>query len=346
MILYIHFGIYKAGSSYIQYICANQRENLKNNGIYFPESKEDSKMLQGLISKGNADGLEEAIKKVSTKKIKTILKVWYDKAADLKTNAVLISAEALVHQLAIQNRINLLIQIAKDIGYTDIKAMGFFRDLVDHALSTYKHRSKSGRYPDYKYWIENHYETPEMLRKLITSIKSTTSNVEWTLRKFQKDSEFIKEAFFKDWLKIPIPNFHARPNVNASVSLSEIKVLNHLKGVYPNVLDYFVNDFKTLPDSQKADDKALSNYINTIFAGKLIFAQEVLNNLNDYLAANEKLNLGKPDNAKYISTEPDIKLSDNQCFVLSQRLSFFNSPKGKLIIVRRKIRRFIKFVLS
>ena len=80
MKLYIHFGIYKAGSSYIQYICANQRDFLEKNKIYFPTSVEDQKMTSGLISKGNADGLEAALKSEVGQKVTKVLQHWYEDA--------------------------------------------------------------------------------------------------------------------------------------------------------------------------------------------------------------------------------------------------------------------------
>jgi hypothetical protein len=251
MTLYIHFGIYKAGSSYLQYICTNQREYLKTKGIYFPKSKSDSKMSSGLISAGNADGLEMAIKCEDDTKIVAILKEWCEEAEKKDCKAVLISVEALVHQLAIQNRLNQIIACAQSVGFTKIMAMGFFRDLADHALSTYKHRAKSGRIPDYKHWVSQVYETPKLFENLGHVIANSKS-IEWTLRKFQKNSDFLKAAFFKDWLRIEVPDFQTKPNVNESVTLSEVKLMNHLCKLYPDVIDYFVNDLKAIAGHLKA----------------------------------------------------------------------------------------------
>jgi hypothetical protein len=206
MKLYIHFGIYKAGSSYIQYICANERAYLNANSIYFPRSTEDEKMKKGLISKGNADVLDLEMKAEDESKITMILKQWYEEAERMNCKAVLISAEALVHQLAIQNRLDKIIVSAESIGFTKIMAMGFFRDLADHALSTYKHRAKSGRIPDYMHWVSQVYETPKLFENL-SQVMTSDHGIEWTLRKFQKDSDFLKAAFFKDWLRIEVPNF-------------------------------------------------------------------------------------------------------------------------------------------
>ena len=348
MRLHIHFGIYKAGSSYIQYICANQRDYLNANSIYFPRSTEDKKMKNGLISKGNADGLESGMKSEDESKITMILKQWYEEAEKMNCKAVLISAEALVHQLAIQNRLNKIIVSAESIGFTEIKAMGFFRDLADHALSTYKHRAKSGRIPDYKHWVSQVYETPKLFENLSQVIASDHS-IEWTLRKFQKDSDFLKAAFFKDWLRIEVPNFQTRPNVNESVTLSEIKVMNHLCKLYPNVTDYFVNDLKAIASHLKAKDTALQQHFLSTFTEALSQNQNCLDQLNVFFQEGERLVLQNQSiDVKHI--EPPVSLSEQQLEVITQRMQFFKTTKGKKILIRRQFAKlspdFIKKVIQ
>jgi hypothetical protein len=337
MKLYIHFGIYKAGSSYIQYICANQRDYLCANSIYFPRSAEDKKIKKGLISKGNADGLELGMKLENESKITMILKQWYEEAEKMNCKAVLISAEALVHQLAIQNRLNQIIVCAESIGFTKIRAMGFFRDLADHALSTYKHRAKSGRIPDYKHWVSHLYETPKLFVNL-SQVMASDHNIEWSLRKFQKDSDFLKVAFFKDWLRIEVPNFKTRPNVNESVTLSEVKVMNHLCKLYPNVIDYFVNDLKAIAGHLKAKDSVLEQHFLSTFIKALSQNQNCLDQLNVFFQEGERLVLNN-QGIGIKNIEPPVSLSEQQLKVISQRMQFFNTIKGKKILIRRQ---FIK----
>lgn len=334
MKLLIHFGIYKAGSSYLQYICANQKDYLIANNIYFPESKEDEKMKKGLISKGNSDGFEIALKKEDTSKINTLLKKWHRIAKQKKCNAVLISAEALVHQLGQQRKLNFIVNSANSVGYTNIKAMGFFRDLSDHALSTYKHRAKSGKIPDYEHWVKNVYETPTLLENL-TSVIADNQGIKWTLRKFQKDSEFLNQAFFKDWLGIEIPDFQTRPNVNESISLSEVKVMNHIRKTYPNVTDYFYEDFKKLQKKDKADDKYLDAYVLSSFAKNLAQHDKVIQNINTFFAKNEQLVVGEFKNVDLNS--PTMKLSDTQFSCLMQRIQYFKTFEGKITKLRRRV---------
>ena len=347
MKLLIHFGIYKAGSSYLQHICASKRDYLIANNIYFPESKEDEKMKKGLISKGNADGLDLAFKEEDPSKISKILQQWYNIAESKNCNAVLISAEALVHQLAGQHQLNLIVNSASSTGYTGVNAMGFFRDLADHALSTYKHRAKSGAIPDYKHWVNNVYETPKLLENL-ASVIINNQDIKWTLRKFKKDSNFLKQAFFKDWLEIEVPDFQTRPNVNESLSLSEVKVMNHIRKIYPNVTDYFYEGFKNLPKKDKADDKDLEAYVLNYFAKNLAQHDKSIQNINTYFTKNEQLVVGEFKNTDI--DEPTMKLSDSQISYLFKRIQYFKTVEGKITKLRRRVigfaRRFLIIKLS
>jgi hypothetical protein len=339
MKLYIHFGIYKAGSSYLQYICANQREYLNSNSIYFPTSKEDKKMISGLISKGNADGLDLALKNEDESQIGSILQQWHKEAKVKNCDSILISSEALVHQIALQKRFDLIKTAASAIGFKEIKAMGFFRDLADHALSTYKHRAKSGTIPNYVHWVSEVYETPKLLENL-SHVIAHNKDIQWTLRKFKKDSEFLKLAFFKDWLGIDIPKFETKANVNESITLSEVKVMNHIRKVYPTVTDYFYQALKVLPKAAKAKDKDLDNYILSIFITQLMPNRNRIENINIYFLKEEHLGIG--NSIFTYKDEPSIQLSDNQVQVLTKCIAFFNSWRGKIVLMRRRLVQFIK----
>jgi hypothetical protein len=268
-------------------------------------------------------------------KITMILKQWYEEAERMNCKAVLISAEALVHQIALQKRLDLIKTVASAIGFKEIKTMGFFRDLADHALSTYKHRAKSGKIPDYVHWVSEVYETPKLIGNLSLVINHN-KDIQWTLRKFKKDSEFLKLAFFKDWLKIEVPDFQAKPNVNESVTLSEIKVMNHLCKLYPNVTDYFVNDLKAIASHLKAKDTALQQHFLSTFAKSLSQNQNCLDQLNVFFQEGERLVLQNQSiDVKHI--EPPISLSEQQLEVISQCIQFFNTTKGKKVLIRRQV---------
>lgn len=342
MVLYIHFGIYKAGSSYIQYYCANNKYYLLENNIYFPPSDQDEKMKAGLISAGNALRLSKALKTSDQKKIEAVLTDWYSGAVKHNTDSVLISSEALVHDLAIKNKIELLINLCHKTGFTEIKAMGFFRDLADHALSTYKHRAKTGRHPDYEHWIKHNYETPELLKNLAQTVEATEKKIEWNLRKFQKDSEFLKQAFFEDWLGIASPVFNEKPTVNESLTLSEVKLMNHLKKTHPFSIDYFVNGFKALSKQQKAKDKDLEKYVIIKFFEVLKIHICTLDKINVFFLKGERIQISENIPIEKTIREPDIRLSEEQLEIISNHILFFNSFAGYKVVCGRRLLKFLK----
>jgi hypothetical protein len=336
MTLFIHFGIYKAGSSYIQYICANQRDYLTKHNIFFPKSKQDSLMLAGKISRGNAYNLADSLKENNFKKAYKFLKKWRDEAEFNNCSNVLLSSEDLVHFLAKPKKMNQLIQCIKRAGYTKVEAMGFFRDIVDHAISTYKHRAKTGKHPDYKYWIENNYETPNLLVNLFDNIEKNKKSIRWNIRKFKKDSEYLENCFFKDWLEINTPKFKTLPSVNESVTLSEVKLLNHIKSTYPLVVDFFMQDLKALPKSDKAKDKQYDNYLAFIFQSKLENFRSHLDKINSHFREGENISLDVDSQTYAVKKEPEINLNDKQLSVIFKNISFFNTFHGRIIILRRR----------
>ena len=342
MELYIHFGIYKTGSSFLQYLLVNSRIYLEQNKIYFPRSVQDKKMIKGLISPGNADGLENALKNTDQLKCEKILRKWINQAKDRKCTSVLLSSEALVHQMATESSLKVLTDAAKNVGFNQIHAMGFFRDLVDHALSTYKHRAKSGKIPDYSHWINNIYETPQMLVNLVRIRKRETS-INWTFRKFAKNSTFLTKVFFQEWLQIDSPNFEGKPTVNQSITLSEVFLMNRIKKYYPLVTDYFVEELKMLPNNEKGKDKDLENHIRLVFFKSLSDKKSGMDELNLFLNQEEQLVLLKKTIVQDFHQKEFQKLvfSEKQIQLVLQKMHFFRGIKGLAVIARRKIVRFL-----
>ena len=342
MDLYIHFGIYKTGSSFLQYLLVNSRIYLEHNKIYFPVSVNDKKMMKGLISPGNADGLENTLKNRDQLKCEKYLSKWFNQAKDIGCTTVLVSSEALVHQMAKETSLKVLTDAAKNVGFNKIHAMGFFRDLVDHALSTYKHRAKSGKIPDYRHWIDNIYETPQLLENLVR-MRTKDSSIIWTFRKFAKDSIFLQKVFFQDWLQIDPPKFKGNPTVNESVTLSEVFLMNSIKKYYPLVTDYFVEELKKLPNSEKGKDKDLENHVRLVFFKTLCKKKSGMNEMNLFLNHEEQLVLLEKNIQKESSQKELYKLvfSERQIQLVLQKTQFFRGIQGISIIVRRKIVRLL-----
>lgn len=338
MKLYVHFGIYKAGSSYLQYILSNSRDFLAAHNIFFPSSRQDQRMQKGLISAGNADGLEIALKTKNQSECIRILNNWKQTANQKNCDRVLISAESLIHHLVISDRLHILQTAAQKVGFTEVHAMGFFRDLADHAISTYKHRGKSGKIPDFDKWLADFYETPMLLKNLFIQ-RNTAGSIVWTFRKFQKDSKFMQLAFF-NWLGTPEPSFHGKSQVNESVSFSEVCLMNEVSKVYPYVTDYFVERIKSLPSSKKAKDVELENFYYNRAVEYLSKHQNTLKDLNKYLPETEKLFVGTSV-AESAPSKNHLVFTHEQLQNFLLEIKFFRTKRGKMILMRRRIKSWL-----
>lgn len=345
MQLFLHFGIYKAGSSYLQYACATNKAFLKDQGYLFPDSLEDHKMIAGKISKGNAGNLSDDIKLGRQEKVEQQISKWVKQASDEKLDKILISSEAMVHQLASEDGVVLILKACYRAGITKVHAMGYFRELVDHAISTYKHRAKSGRFPDFEYWLKNHYETPEVLKKLSKVYKSQL-NIVWTFREFKKDSQYMIKVFFEDWLNIQIPDLPVKPQVNESLTLSEILLINKLKPLYPYVIDRIVEHLKDIPSNKKNRNVELENIYHAIAESVLCnMKQEIFIGVIQLTVTSKKLeNTTKQNYYNLIHKDPYeyLRLTEAQVEALLKSVNYFNSTKGHLMMLRRSMLYFFK----
>jgi hypothetical protein len=333
----VHFGIYKAGSSYIQYLCANLREQLINHGIFFPESPNDNAMLRGRISPGNAGNLKVFLENGAFEQVIALLKKWRKKAEVLDCRKVLVSAEALVHVLATKKGLNTLTQAANEAGFKNIHAFGFFRDLVDHAISTYKHRAKGGRHQDFEHWVSSVYEAPMVLNNLFEVHQDY--QIQWTFRKFQLDSGFMRDAFFKNWLGFNFTEWPDKPKVNESVTLSEVLIMQEISNHYANVANYFVDQFKALAKSKKAKDEDLEQCYKATAYKVLSKFNDKLKSWNYYFPKNEQIAIigQKPMNDKETVDNMSLQLSQSQVKQLIELINFFYTPKGYWIRLKKYI---------
>lgn len=338
MKLFIHFGIYKAGSSYLQYICANRREELRQAGIWFPFSPDDTKMKSGSISAGNAFELSEWLKRNKKTEIESYLAAIKKEANKNNCECVLLTAEALVHQFAREDRLKLLEQTALKIGFGKIHALGYFRDPVDHCISLYKHRSKSGKNPDFEYWVREVYETPRVLNDFFRV--HTTVDIKWTLRKFKKDADYMIQSFFEEWLGVKITDIPHKPKVNESITLSEVMIMQHLKKFFPYTLDYVLKRLINLPKSKKASGKSLEAlYVEQ--ASDIIHKQYFrdIQLWNNHFDEGNKLQYEKvPGITK---NEITLSLSIAQMKTLINAVVFLSGSKSLALRMRRRIKRLL-----
>ena len=338
MLLYIHFGIYKTGSSYLQHLCARNRDVLKAGGFFYPTSPFEKEMVKGIISPGNARNLVGLLNSKDQKGCADLISEWKLVAEKNGCDKILISAEALVHAFALGHGIPTLESAASIAGITGIHALGYFRDLADHAISTYRHRAKSGKIKDFEHWLQNTYEAPRVLREFFRNINQQSSTT-WTFRKFRKDSGFLRDSFFKDWLGVHASFHEQREKVNESLTFSEIMVMKEVSAHYRQVTDFFIDAFKEMPAQYKASDKDLEQYHFSLACKHLQQYDALIAEINARFPEMEKLAIGTAPTAPQAMSA--AQLSAAQLEVLFTTIEKFNKPVGKLIAFRRNIRKMV-----
>lgn len=247
-------------------------------------------MELGLISPGNGEALATALRSLSIDETVNVLAQWVSAAKAQACNNILVSTEAIVHSFQDQDKLELLEQAAKKAGIKEIKALGFFRELCSHALSTYKHRAASGAYPDYQLWLNNHYETPIVLARFLSVHNQT--EIQWTFRKFKKDSHHLITAFFNDWLQVDLPDLPAKESVNESLTLSEISLISVFAQQHSKLLTGRLSkNFRELAGNKKSPDDGLEQMFLHQAELTLKEYNPLIQQLNQYLKSAESLAL-------------------------------------------------------
>jgi hypothetical protein len=288
MHLYIHFGIYKTGSSFLQTICARNRQLLQESGYYFPESERESDMLAGRVSPGNAWDLAYLLKAGDLQKTILRLQNWEKVALRKKCDKILLSTESIIHAFAAPKGLETLFNAIAKTGITQVSAFGFFRDFVDHCLSTYKHRAKRGKIPDFTNWVRDTYETPRVLENFLKVFQQYP--VDWHFRKYYRDGVQMAQAFFEDWLKVPLPAIPEQQSVNPSLTLSELQFIRYLHATHPQVIPHVYQRLLALPKSFKQKDADLERQYREQALHSLKKWQPTIDRLNGYLPEKDLLN--------------------------------------------------------
>lgn len=227
MRIYLHIGYHKTGSSFLQMLLSSNRDLLRDLGVHYPSEERDEDAKLGRISPGNGLRLAKAIGTRNKKDFLDIMLLWIKEATAHKCRALLISNEGLFHSMSRNDYHDLFQELQKVTKISEIHGLLFLRDPLDHIFSLYKHRGKRGAIPDFKTWVEEDYETLQLTEKFLDKTEANPQ-IHFTLRKYKNDSKFLADAVFKEWLDIPTPPIPQSDRVNASLSLSEIMVLDNV----------------------------------------------------------------------------------------------------------------------
>jgi hypothetical protein len=339
MQLLIHYGIYKTGSSFIQTICARNKAHLESSGIYFPESKYDDRMIAGEISPGNSSGLTMLLKELNEIECRKLISGWKREAEKRSCNRILISDEALIHVFAIRESLIFFNQILDNLNFQHVSCFAYFRDPVDHCISTFKHRAKRGTIPDYEFWVKNTYETFLVIKSFLSTYQHVKFH--WKFNAYQKDGKDLLSKFFLDWLGIQLPNDISYPSVNPSLSLSELKFIQIIRNKNERLVPYVYDAFLRVPKSGKANDSFAEELYRSIASAELSKYQDVLDSLNSLLPDGEKLIIKSKEILEKNKKENDILLSEKQVNAIFDAFYLSSKMKSILIDFLKRVKRAI-----
>lgn len=328
MELLIHFGIYKTGSSFLQTICARNRQQLKDNGVWFPLSEREDDMISGKISPGNGNRITDYLKQFNISKVNELVSKWNKEAILNGCSRILISDEALIHAFAIERSLTILNQAISKVGISNIRCFAFFRNPIDHSISTFKHRAKKGTIFVFKDWVSKQYETPKVIEEFLKNFSKV--DFDWQFGKYDKNGLNMANLFFKDWLMINNIEIYVSSEINPSLTLSELSVIQNLGKSNRSLVKSVYNGFLSLSKSQKANDTNVEMYYRKMAYLFLIEKREVFDSLNKILPIHHQLVFDNFSDEDHLES-PVYQFTDIQMETLTRSIS-----KGRRIDVQIK----------
>jgi hypothetical protein len=185
-------------------------------------------------------------------------------------------------------------RLTSDSGFNTLKCLVFFRDPVSHSISTYAHRAQRGRAGVFSEWIENKYETLSVMEGFLHEIDQ--SKVDWSIRKYISDSDYLIRATFDDWLKVKGASTMKAKRVNESLTLFEIEFISTISsGLSLKQLGEIRKRLREIERKMKPDDRATRELYEVVAYNFFANKTAVIKKANSYLAQNEQLTLPKVD---------------------------------------------------
>jgi hypothetical protein len=320
-ILYLHCGMYKTGSSFLQTMFVRNRDLLMSRGIHYPKSEKELEMYKGEISPGNGIHLSDSLSQDESVII-NLLSADLAESKKMGMDTLLYSSERLFHQFHEKDTVHKLQLAAHEAGFGKIDALLYFRDPVSHALSTYKHRAKYGDHQDFSNWLQEKYEIFELIRTFLEY--SEDSKIQWTCRRYKPDSAYMVRSSFVDWLGTAAPDIPDDDRVNPSLQLNEIRVLQSLKKEYPGCENFLREALLSLHREDKESEKGLKEEYSSLIAEKWLLHKPMLNSLNSLMNENEKLSI--ETGSKPSENQPFTSLSEKQIQAVAEGMkSYLNS---------------------
>ncbi|WP_133120224.1 hypothetical protein [Rhodohalobacter barkolensis] len=275
-------------------------------------------MYEGRITAGNGIHLSRKLSEKETSVAELFSRDLAD-ARKMNLTAVLYSSELLFNRFAEKDSFEKLCSAADTVGFGGIHALIYFRDPVSHALSTYKHRAKYGDHPDFKEWLQKEYEIYGLIQAFLKY--SDDSRVQWSCRKYDRDSIYMVRSSFVDWLETETPEIPRDDRVNASLQLNEIRVLQSIKKKCPGCEDFLRESLLTVKTEEKESERGLKEEYTSLIAERWRDYELLLQALNAKMRESEKLTIQAVDTPK--NKEPFVALSEKQLEAIAEGMTVY-----------------------
>jgi hypothetical protein len=329
--LYIHIGTEKTGSSFLQKVCALNREWLRRSGFHFPKAgKHERRLIRGTISPGNAIELAELVGANTWDRVERWLAERITEAKRLSCGNLLLSHELLFSSLGQKEVVKRLNERLERLGVSHAHALLFVRDPVDHAISLYKHRGKGGHIRPIEEWIRVNYPTASELEGIIGVAES--GGLQLTLRKYQKNSCALLAAFFVDWLGTGHPPTCPEGLVNPSLTLSEIELLRQLADSRSGDVPLFYHNLLMVPREKKHEDSQLEDMARLTVSNYLASSNDTWQKLDQLVVKDGGLEVPEPNSSALRSNTP-YSYSDAQLSAIAKSCSEARTARYNLTML-------------
>ena len=329
MELYLHIGTNKTGSSFIQSSLIENKANLVSEGVYVPPSKWDEEMRAGKITPGNGHQLAHLLIRGTRSELSAYFRKVFRQAEESNSKKVVLSSEVLIRLFSNYEILELLTSSAKVCGFKSIKAICFFRNLYQHALSLYKHRAKDGRHSDYSKWLGADYETLRVTQPFLTHFKHF--DVNWSFRVYKKDPEYLLKTFYNDFLGVGVPPLLVgSKTINASLSLNNIRLIQLMEPVYPG-LNERLYACLIQSDTTRLENHELEQQFYRVCIHHFQQHSRLISNLAELLPGTERASfLERPNVVDQENEDIKIILTSSHEDIVRNSLSWYKANVWKL----------------
>lgn len=315
---------------------ATNRQLLLDSGVYFPlAGKGEREMQAGRISAGNGELLYDTLQSKNDKAVAALLSKYKKEAERKGATAILLSNETLLFYLAEEQQSIHFQSLCERLEIALQPPLLVLRDPVGQALSLYKHRAKNGNLSGIESWLAEGYFLDEVLTKFMAC--TSTLNKTCVYRKYRKDSQYLVNVVFKDWLGLSLKPSWSDKQVNPSLTLSELVVLGQVHQTMPALSPVIYQRFLRVPADKKSADPYLDQYYRAYLQHYLYKSKAVWAACNERLAPDEQLAYPQAEPASLEKTEK-LSFTPEQSKVLVQLLQDSNNSSFKMMMIWRKIR--------